>query len=337
MRFATRVCRRSERRVTYRVTQPSGDLRSAAHGAPQNVTAFTGSGFALSSVAGDRGIRMGRGRRGFFDDLIRLPWPVALAVGIAGFAGIRYGVPAFFARQDGPFAQGLASASASFTPLAWIFLAACALCALVAFVNARKRRRLLDSRTGLESLAAIGWREFEQLVGEAYRRQGYHVAETGLGGPDGGVDLILRKDGQRTLVQCKQWRRRQVPVNVVREMHGLLAHYNADAVRIAAIGGFTRDAARFAADKPITLIDGPTLLTLVHSVQTNTRPTAPAQPAQPAATLHRIAPAFAAAVPHTAATPDCPRCGTAMVERTNRRAASVFWGCTAFPACRGTR
>ena len=54
---------------------------------------------------------MGRGRRGFFDDLIKLPWPVALAVGIAGFAGIRYGVPAFFARQDGPFAQGLASAS----------------------------------------------------------------------------------------------------------------------------------------------------------------------------------------------------------------------------------
>ena len=334
MRFATRVCRRSERRVTYRVTQPSGDLRSAAHGAPQNVTAFTGSGFALSSVAGDRGIRMGRGRRGFFDDLIRLPWPVALAVGIAGFAGIRYGVPAFFARQDGPFAQGLASASTALAPLAWIFLAACALRALVAFVNARRRRRLLDSRTGLESLAAIGWREFEQLVGEAYRRQGYHVAETGLGGPDGGVDLILRKDGQRTLVQCKQWRRRQVPVNVVREMHGLLAHYNADAVRIAAIGGFTRDAARFAADKPITLIDGPTLLALVHSVQSHARPTAPAQPA---ATLHRIAPAFAAAVPHTAATPDCPRCGTAMVERTNRRAASVFWGCTAYPACRGTR
>ena len=277
---------------------------------------------------------MERGRGGFFDDLIKLPWPVALVVGLAGYAGIRYGVPAFFARQDGPLAQGLASASTSLAQLAWLFLAACALCALVAFVNARKRRRLLDSRTGLDSLAAIDWRDFEHLVGEAFRRQGYGVAETGLGGPDGGVDLILRKDGRRTLVQCKQWRRRQVPVNVVREMYGLLAHYNADAVRIAAIGGFTRDAARFAADKPITLIDGPTLLALVHSVQTDTRPTAPAQPA---ATLHRIAPAFAAAVPHTAATPDCPRCGSAMVERTNRRTASVFWGCSAYPACRGTR
>ena len=31
---------------------------------------------------------MGRGRRGFFDDLAKRPWPVALAVGIAGFAGM---------------------------------------------------------------------------------------------------------------------------------------------------------------------------------------------------------------------------------------------------------
>lgn len=277
---------------------------------------------------------MERGRGGFFDDLIKLPWPVALVVGLAGYAGIRYGVPAFFARQDGPLAQGLASASTSLAPLAWLFLAACALCALVAFVNARKRRRLLDSRTGLDSLAAIDWRDFEHLVGEAFRRQGYGVAETGLGGPDGGVDLILRKDGRRTLVQCKQWRRRQVPVNVVREMYGLLAHYGADEVRIATIGDFTRDAARFAAGKPITLIDGATLLALVHSVQTGTRPVTPARIP---ASMHRIAPAFATPAPGASATPDCPLCGSAMVERTNRRANTTFWGCTAFPKCRGTR
>ena len=227
--------------------------------------------------------------------------------------------------------HGMATAGQYIVPL--LCLAAAGLSAL----RRKQRQSLLADVAQAPNAAALdgmSWREFELLVGEAYRLQGYHVAETGLGGPDGGVDLILRKDGRRTLVQCKQWRRRQVPVNVVREMHGLLAHYNADAVRIAAIGGFTRDAARFAADKPITLIDGPTLLALVHSVQSHARPTAPAQPA---ATLHRIAPAFAAAVPHTAATPDCPRCGTAMVERTNRRAASIFWGCTAFPACRGTR
>ncbi len=155
---------------------------------------------------------MGRGRRGFFDDLIKLPWPVALVVGGIGYAVVRHGVPAFFARQDGPFAHALANVSTSLAPLAWMFLAACALCALAAFANARKRLRLLDTRTGLDSLAAIGWRDFERLVGEAFRRQGYSVEETGLGGADGGIDLILRKHGQRTLVQCKHWRREKVPV-----------------------------------------------------------------------------------------------------------------------------
>ncbi|MGO3128128.1 MAG: hypothetical protein ACTIJY_08650 [Luteimonas sp.] len=87
---------------------------------------------------------MGRGRRGFFDGLARLPWPVALVVGLIGYAGIRHGVPAFFARQDHPLLQGFASGT--LVPLAWIFLAACTLCALVAFANAHKRRRLLDTR-----------------------------------------------------------------------------------------------------------------------------------------------------------------------------------------------
>ena len=33
----------------------------------------------------------------------------------------------------------------------------------------------------------------------------------------------------------------------------------------------------------------------------------------------------------------CPRCGSAMVERTNRGSGEPFLGCTRFPACRGTR
>lgn len=278
---------------------------------------------------------MGRGHRGLFDDLIKLPWPVALVFGVLGYAAIRHGVPALFARQGGPFGQAFSSHSDVFAPLAWMFLAACTLCALVAFANARKRRRLLDAQTGLDSIAAIGWRDFERLVGEAFRRQGYSVEETGLGGADGGIDLILRKDGRRTLVQCKHWRRRQVPVNVVREMYSLLAHHGAHAVQIATAGGFTRDAARFAADKPITLIDGPTLLAMIRSVQGS-----PVASTPPSAALQtpRVGPAFATPVA-SPATPDpgCPTCGGAMVQRVNRRTRDTFQGCARFPACRGTR
>jgi restriction system protein len=32
------------------------------------------------------------------------------------------------------------------------------------------------------------------------------VAETGGGGPDGGVDLRLQRDGMTSIVQCKRWK-----------------------------------------------------------------------------------------------------------------------------------
>ncbi len=38
-------------------------------------------------------------------------------------------------------------------------------------------------------LNGMSWREFEMLVGEAFRLGGYTVSETGGGGADGGVDL----------------------------------------------------------------------------------------------------------------------------------------------------
>jgi restriction system protein len=35
--------------------------------------------------------------------------------------------------------------------------------------------------------------------------------------------------------------------------------------------------------------------------------------------------------------PECPKCGTQMVKRTNRRSHESFWGCPKYPSCRGTR
>lgn len=269
---------------------------------------------------------MGRGRRGLLDDLAVLPWPVGLVVGVLGFGLIRHGIPAWASRQPGAFAQSFANTDA-FAPLAWLVLAACSMASLFSWLDARRKHRLLEAQSGLASIAAVGWRDFERLVGEAFRRQGYTVEESGLGGADGGIDLILRKDGQRTLVQCKQWRRRRVPVNVVREMYGLLAHHGAHAVHIATVGGFTPDAARFAQGKPITLIDGDTLLAMLHAVQAgNAAPSSP-----------RIEPVMRAGETVVPTVSPCPRCGARMVERRNRRNGNLFLGCSRYPDCKGTR
>lgn len=261
-------------------------------------------------------------RTNLLADLAKAPWPVGLVIGVALFLLIHYGIPAWMASRGGPLAQAFARGTNPFGMLAWLVVALCWLAALISFLDARRKRRLLETCTDLDSLAATGWRDFERLVGEAFRRQGYAVEETGLGGADGGIDLILRRDGRRTLVQCKQWRRERVPVNVVREMYGLLAHHNADKVIIAACGGFTSDAARFASGKPIELIDGAALLAMIRTVRgpANTANCDPSPLPTPAAEV-----------------PSCPKCGTTMVRRNNRRDGTQFWGCAQFPACRGTR
>ncbi len=181
------------------------------------------------------------------------------------------------------------------------------------FLNARRKAKQLDAQKSIETIRQLHWRNFEELVAEAYRRQGYRVTEGGFGA-DGGIDLELRKGEERVLVQCKQWKAQKVGVSVVREMFGVLTASNADKVIVICSGKFTQQAIDFASDKPIELITGNELLSLVKDAQ-----------AEPI-----IAPVQQAS---------CPRCGSELVERQAKRgtnAGNTFLGCSSFPKCRYT-
>jgi restriction system protein len=166
------------------------------------------------------------------------------------------------------------------------------------------------------------WNEFEGLVAEFFRRQGYSVRESEPG-PDGGVDLDLRRDGERRLIQCKNWSR-PVGVKVVRELKGVMAHEGVPHASIVASGEFTADAIDFARTAGITLIDGAALKALTKSLKDDD--------VHPPPTIE--APRDAE---HERKT--CPVCSAAMVLRTAKRgpnAGSKFFGCSRFPACRAT-
>ena len=133
-------------------------------------------------------------------------------------------------------------------------------------------------------------------------------------GADGGIDLELRKGDELTFVQCKQWKSQKVGVSVVREMFGVLTASNADKVVVICSGKFTQQAIEFASDKPIELLSGNELLSLVKDVQAEPF----IEPVQQAS---------------------CPRCGSELVERQAKRgtnAGNTFLGCSAFPKCRYT-
>ncbi len=72
-------------------------------------------------------------------------------------------------------------------------------------------------------------------------------SEYSLGrGADGGVDLILRKDGRISLVQCKQWKVFSVGVSIICELFGILTTEKAEAAFIVTTGTFTREVHGFA-------------------------------------------------------------------------------------------
>ncbi len=267
---------------------------------------------------------MAKRKQGGLDLIASLPWPAGLIVGVLAYAAIRYGLGYYFSASGSQLLSGVGqqASAGAFTPLAWFALAACWAAAGVSAYRRSKRNTLFETQTGLASLTKLSWQEFEMLAGESFRRRGFTVEETGLGGKDGGIDLIVRKDGRTELVQCKQWKNRQITIATVREMWGLKTHHGADGVHIVCIGDFTPDAAAFSSGKPIQLVTGEALLEMIRAAK-----------ATPAAAL-----VSAAVNPSPAPAPAaCPVCGGEMVKRTNRRNGQTFMGCSNYPRCRGTQ
>ena len=159
----------------------------------------------------------------------------------------------------------------------------------------------------------LSWRDFETLVADAYRLDGYDVDQYGRRGPDGGVDLRLRRAGETTLVQCKHWKARLVGAPAVRELLGVVTQQQASAGIVITSGSFSEEARRFAAAGPIQLVDGLLLGRLLK--RGATAPTGPALPPLPSPP------------------PACPRCGAATVPRQSRY--GPFYGCSRYPSCRG--
>ena len=208
------------------------------------------------------------------------------------------------------------------------------LCLAGAGISAFKRiqRRNLFAgvaqSAGADALNGMSWQDFELLVGEAFRLQGYQVGEVGGGGADGGIDLVLHKGSEKFLVQCKQWKAQTVGVTIMRELYGVMAATGAAGGFVVTSGRFTQEAESFASGRNLHLIDGGKLFAWIKKAKSvaanspiNQRPVTPVPPAQ-------IGP------------PSCPTCSKPMVQRTAKRGnavGSAFWGCSSYPACRGTR
>jgi restriction system protein len=274
-----------------------------------------------------------------FDDLIyiasRLPWWLSLLIAFVAWYFLHSfaisPVPTLTdPKQFGKMLTGQLFRTGAvflqyFLPVAFCFGAIASV-----FARAKRRKLIVDVASAAKpgkTIERISWQQFEQLTGEAFRRQGFTVTETDGDGPDGGIDLILHKDREKYLVQCKQWRSLKVGVTVIREFFGVIAAEGAVGGFVVTSGAFTAEAKNFASGRNIRLVEGAELnrcIAASRSTQSIPQVTTPTHknpmPVQQVSVSSRLV------------------CRSAMQKRTAKRRANTgneFWGCSQYPKCRG--
>jgi predicted RNA-binding Zn-ribbon protein involved in translation (DUF1610 family) len=167
-----------------------------------------------------------------------------------------------------------------------------------------------------EKLRKIDWFQFEKLMELIYRQRGYSVSRQGGANPDGGVDLIVSRDNEKFVVQCKQWRKWKVALKDIREFLGALTDHKVSKGVYITLQGYTGEARQFAAKHGIELFDESDLIRMIESSGVTYS--------------HEVSELFASKEKC------CPKCGEQMIVRTAKANANKFWGCSTYPRCHYT-
>lgn len=162
-----------------------------------------------------------------------------------------------------------------------------------------------------EHLGKIDWYQFEKFCEAILQAEGFEVDRKGGASPDGGVDLMVRKNQTRTLIQCKHWKNWKIREPIIRQLLGSMVDFEVNHAAVFFSGDSTEPAKDFAAKHSIGLVGGEALAE---------RALKGLQPEQ----LNSIL---------KCDTHHCPKCDSEMVWRTGD--FKSFWGCSQFPRCRG--
>ena len=130
-------------------------------------------------------------------------------------------------------------------------------------------KEILDGMAQGQNLATMDWQEFEHLIRELlakeYGKEGSDVRIT-RASRDKGVDAVVFDPdplrGGKYVVQAKRYNN-VVDVSAVRDLYGTMLNEGAARGILVTTSRYGRDAFDFASNKPITLIDGQNLLSLL--------------------------------------------------------------------------
>ncbi|GAA5013181.1 hypothetical protein GCM10025734_59310 [Kitasatospora paranensis] len=107
---------------------------------------------------------------------------------------------------------------------------------------------------------------FEELIAELFRRRGLHTRTTARSG-DEGVDVLAEDPdpitGGQIVIQAKRYRH-TVPPTAVRDLDATMQRQGANRGILVTTSGFGPGSRRWVEGRPLTLVDGPMLVALLH-------------------------------------------------------------------------
>jgi hypothetical protein len=124
------------------------------------------------------------------------------------------------------------------------------------------------SAGGTDALARLTWQDFEHLLAEHYRAQGYrvehHAPVTSLKTLAAGVDLRLTRGNESVILQCKHWDALEVEVQEVNELLSVMLNEAATKGILVTRGRFSAEAINIQRRQPrLQLMDSEVLRVLL--------------------------------------------------------------------------
>jgi hypothetical protein len=122
--------------------------------------------------------------------------------------------------------------------------------------------------SGTDALARLTWQDFEHLLAEHYRAQGYrvehHTPIKSLKTLAAGVDLRLTRGKESVILQCKHWDALEVEVQEVNELLSVMLNEAATKGILVTRGRFSTEALSIQRRQPrLQLMDGEMLRVLI--------------------------------------------------------------------------
>lgn len=177
------------------------------------------------------------------------------------------------------------------------------------FAHQRKQRL---AASGIADIDAMDGKAFEEYLEVLFGKLGYKVERTRYVG-DYGADLITHKEGVKTVIQAKRYRK-AVGIKAVQEAVAAKGMYGCTEAMVVTNSTYTRAAVELARANGVVLWDRNRLVETLLSVRGETGTISPAS--------QSLAPQPPAPNPRASVASNCATCGVQVSEK-------VQWYCMA--------